>query len=65
MTFLQNLTDNQTAILGCVGLLAAAFVVMSASYHVGVIVRGGRTATERRRATPPVTASGIVQRRAA
>ena len=43
MTFLQNLTDDQTAILGCSVLLLVAFVTMSVSYHVGVIVRGARS----------------------
>jgi len=47
MTFLENLTDNQTAMLGCVGMLLAAFVTMAASYHVGLIVRGGQTSTVR------------------
>jgi hypothetical protein len=53
MAFLQNLTDDQTAMLGCAGVLLAAFVMMSLSYHVGNAVRGNKTnrnrvATERR-----------------
>jgi hypothetical protein len=58
MAFLQNLTDDQTALLGCAGVLLAAFVTMSVSYHVGVIVRGGRTPQERtasRRRSAPAT----------
>jgi hypothetical protein len=53
MGFLQNLTDDQTAMLGCGAVLLAAFVVMTLSYHVGNAVRGGhkssnRVTTERR-----------------
>lgn len=47
MTFLQSLTDDQTALLGCGVLLFVAFVTMSVSYHVGVIVRGARTPENR------------------
>jgi len=57
MAFLQNLTDDQTALLGCAGALLAAFITMSLSYHVGNAVRGGHTTqnrivTERRPAAP-------------
>ena len=48
------------------GLLLAAFVTMSVSYHVGVIVRGGRTPQARtaaeRRGSPAATE---IHRRAA
>lgn len=59
MGFLQNLTDDQTAMLGCGAVLLAAFVMMSLSYHVGNAVRGSRTSsipvtTERRQAAPVV-----------
>jgi hypothetical protein len=59
MAFLQNLTDDQTAMLGCAGVLLAAFVMMSLSYHVGNAVRGTRTnsnrvTAERRPASPVV-----------
>ena len=65
MTFFQNLTDDQTAMLGCAGLLLAAFVTMSVSYHVGVIVRGARTPQARTAAERPVTAASQTHRRAA
>ena len=66
MTFLQNLTDDQTAVLGCGALLLIAFVTMSVSYHVGVIVRGARTPQTRTVVQPPaVTARTQTHRRAA
>ena len=52
MSFLQNLTDDQTALLGCGVLLLVAFVTMSVSYHVGVIVRGARLPQQRSRPLP-------------
>jgi hypothetical protein len=58
MGFLQNLTDDQTAMLGCGAVLLVAFVMMSLSYHVGNAVRGGRSSLHqvapRRRATTAV-----------
>jgi hypothetical protein len=45
MGFLQNLTDDQTAMLGCGAVLLAAFVMMSLSYHVGNAVRGNKQAS--------------------
>lgn len=65
MDFLQNLTDDQTAILGCAGLLFAAFVTMSVSYHVGVIVRGGRASQTSAAAERPATVASQSHRRAA
>ncbi|MFO1094127.1 MAG: hypothetical protein U0992_12570 [Planctomycetaceae bacterium] len=47
MSFFQNLSDNNAAVLGCAGLLLTAFTLMSVSYHIGVIVRGGRTTATR------------------
>jgi len=35
LNFLQNSSDDQTAILGCVAALAAAGLVMYLSYFVG------------------------------
>ncbi|QDU38314.1 hypothetical protein Mal4_26410 [Maioricimonas rarisocia] len=46
MAFLQNLSDDQIAILGCCGALAVSFGLMMVSYHFGRIVRGEH-ATER------------------
>lgn len=40
MDMLQNLADDQLALLGCAGALAAAFTVMAVSFHVGRLVRG-------------------------
>jgi hypothetical protein len=59
MAFLQNLTDDQTAMLGCGAVLLAAFVMMSLSYHIGNAVRGRRTSprqatTDQRRTTTVV-----------
>lgn len=58
MGLLQNLTDDQTAMLGCGAVLLAAFVTMSLSYHVGNAVRGSRSSRHQiapqRRATTAV-----------
>lgn len=57
MGFLQNLTDDQTAILGCSIALFAAFMVMSLSARLGTAARGDRlpvgpTASATRLQTP-------------
>ena len=41
MDLIRQLSDDQLALLGCAGALAAAFTIMAVSYHVGRIVRGG------------------------
>ena len=43
MGFLQNLTDDQTAILGCAVALLAAFTVMCMSARLGSATRGVQT----------------------
>jgi hypothetical protein len=40
MELFRQLSDDQLALLGCAGALAAAFTVMAVSYHVGRLVRG-------------------------
>lgn len=57
MGFLQNLTDDQTAILGCAVALFAAFMVMSLSARLGSAAGSvrrptGRSADVNRRQTP-------------
>jgi hypothetical protein len=66
MAFLQNLTDDQTAMLGCAGALLAAFVMMSLSFHVGNAVRGSRS-TQSRHITVgrPISTMAEERRRAA
>ena len=67
MGFLQNLTDDQTAMLGCGAVLLAAFVMMSLSYHVGNAVRGNKQPA-RHQITPQRSQSTFVaeeRRRAA
>lgn len=46
MTLMSQLTDDQLALAGCGGALLAAFLVMTVSYHLGVLVRrtGSQTA---------------------
>lgn len=39
MDLLSGLTDDQIALMGCVGLLLAAGTLMSLSYHLGCFVR--------------------------
>jgi hypothetical protein len=39
MTWMNQLTDDQLALVGCGGALLAAFLVMTISYHVGALVR--------------------------
>lgn len=43
MEFLQNLSDDQTAILGCGVALFVAFMVMSLTARLGAAARGART----------------------
>jgi len=67
MGFLQNLTDDQTAMLGCAAVLLAAFVMMSLSYHVGNAVRGNKHSS-RHQITPQRRQTTVVdeeRRRAA
>ncbi|MGD9858314.1 MAG: hypothetical protein AB7U20_25515 [Planctomycetaceae bacterium] len=35
MNFLHNLSDDQTALIGCAAALAAAGLMMSISYYLG------------------------------
>jgi len=43
MAYLQNLSDDQIAILGCCGALAISFGVMTISFHIGRLVRGEKS----------------------
>lgn len=71
MTLLSQLTDDQFALASCGGALLAAFVVMTISYHVGVLVRKSDSRDiQSSPTTPPVsigTADGSkrIERRAA
>jgi hypothetical protein len=40
MDLIRQLNDDQLALLGCAGALAAAFTIMAVSYHIGRLVRG-------------------------
>jgi hypothetical protein len=42
MDLFRQMSDDQLALIGCAGALAAAFTVMAVSYHVGRLVRGDR-----------------------
>jgi hypothetical protein len=49
MTLLNQLTDDQIALVSCAGALVGAFAVMIVSYHVGALVRrSGSTSRESR-----------------
>jgi hypothetical protein len=43
VSFLQNLTDDQTALLGCFVALLASGTLMSLSYYLGQVSRPRRT----------------------
>ena len=44
MDLIRQMSDDQLALVGCAGALAAAFTVMAISYHLGRVVRGGQSA---------------------
>jgi hypothetical protein len=46
MSMFNQLSDNELAVLGCLGALLASVAVMTISHHVGRLVQGD----ERRRA---------------
>jgi hypothetical protein len=56
MELIRQLSDDQLALLGCAGTLAAAFTIMAVSYHIGRLVRGDQQA---RRVAPIVTSTSL------
>ena len=40
MGLMQQMSDDQLALMGCAGALLVAFTIMAVSYHVGRLVRG-------------------------
>jgi hypothetical protein len=60
MEFIRQLSDDQLALLGCAGTLAAAFTIMAVSYHIGRLVRGERQAP---RVVPLVTSASAAESR--
>ncbi|MCA9112669.1 MAG: hypothetical protein KDA52_22145 [Planctomycetaceae bacterium] len=47
MDLLQNLTDDQTALLGCFAALTASGLLMSLSYYIGQLNQADKLKTHR------------------
>ncbi len=47
MALLQNLSDDQTALLGCFVVLSASGLLMSLSYYVGLWTKSEQPITHR------------------
>ncbi len=43
MNMFNQLSDNELAVLGCLGALLASVALMTISYHVGRLVQGDET----------------------
>lgn len=57
MTWMNQMTDDQLALVGCGGALLAAFLVMTISYHVGALVR--RTGARHTEPAAPGAIAGV------
>lgn len=66
MELMQQMGDDQLALMGCAGALLVAFTIMAVSYHVGRIVRGeSRQIAAPQVRTRPQGASLVQQQRRA
>lgn len=46
MDLMQNLSDNETALVGCLGALVASFGLVCGSFHLGRALRSRRGPSE-------------------
>lgn len=58
MEWLRTLSDNQLALLGCLGALVVSFGLVGGSYHLGRIFRQSRGETD---ALPAPRSAGVAQ----
>lgn len=66
MELMQQMGDDQLALMGCAGALLVAFTIMAVSYHVGRMVRGDSRKFVAPQVRPqPQGTSAVQQRRAA